>query len=131
MAGALALFSMSAKAPVPNQEESTHLGSSATPSLYVLSHTAWLSPHVNGVASGCRKMCTVFSAPIRQLSASHSCQTRLVVHPVSSVPFFFHVGCDTVQSDVSSRVVHSANILSALLLAITTIAALESIFTDA
>jgi hypothetical protein len=46
------------------------------------------SPHADGVAYGCRKTCTVSSAPIRQLSASHSCQTRLVVHPVSSVPFF-------------------------------------------
>ena len=51
-----------------------------------LSHMACLSPHPDG---HCRKTCTVSSAPIRHLLASHSCQARLEVHPVSSVPFFF------------------------------------------
>ena len=55
-----------------------------------LSHMACLSPHPDG---HCRKTYTVSSAPIRHLLASHSCQARLEVHPVSSVPFFSHIEC--------------------------------------
>jgi hypothetical protein len=84
------------------QEAATRHGSSVTRSLSVSSRRARPSPHADGVASERRKTCTVCSAPTRRPSASHNCQTRLVVLLVSSVSIcLFHVGCGTAQADAS------------------------------